>query len=211
MSGAVLICAATRWEHAPLERRLAARATLLKTGMGARNAGRALAGLEGPSRFQLVISSGFAGALQPGMRTGDIVADLQGAPIEILEAARQAALERKTAVHYGKICHSDAVLGPQEKAALGRERRAGAADMESRAIGQWAEGRGISFLAIRVVLDEVGDRLPPLPPSGEGIRDLAGYVFGNPAAWPLMVVTGFKQRKAVKSLADFLETFLSSL
>lgn len=223
MTGTILLSAATKWEVDPVAKALGLSSTdgfryagktssgtpllLIKTGIGRDNAARALAGVCGA---RIVVSTGFAGALQPGMRSGDLVADLRGADTGTVEAARETAEKLGLKLHFGKIADSSVVCGPAEKALLAAKERAAAVDMETAAVRRWADAARIPALAIRAVLDEAGDRLPA-PPAGEEAGKLARYVLSNLASLPLMTATGLRQRRAAATLARFLGRFLEAL
>ena len=185
---------------------------LTKIGIGPTAAANALSRLGPAEDFHCALSVGFAGALQPGMATGDLVVDIQGAAAELPPAAREIAAALKIPLHFGKIIHSDRVLArPSDKKALGQTRRASAVDMETSVIRSWAAKQGIASLAARVVLDGVDDRLPSSVPAGEDFASLTRYALANAAELPVMLSTGLKQRKAIANLAHFLERFLPLL
>lgn len=222
----LLLCAATRWESAPLIKRWGLRAAtpfrfegcaggtaviLIKTGMGAANAEEALNGFAGPLP-RMAVSIGFAGALQPRMDSGDLVLDVQGLDIEIPQAAREIARTQKTPLHFGKIAYSDNVLSaPRDKAELGRKTRCSAVDMETASIRAWGQARGVPALAARVVLDGLQDRLPAETPKGERLSDLIPFLMKNAADLPLLARLGLRQKRAMAALAAFLEEFLPRL
>lgn len=223
----ILLCAATRWEARPLMRRWGLKPSsmdsfegfagktpvvLLKTGIGGESAARALAGRSDMDKVRCVVSTGFAGALQPGMASGDLAADLHGLDLELVEAAREIAAAQDALIHFGRIAHSDKVLSkPAEKAALGTAARASAVDMESAALRNWCAARNIPFLAVRVVLDGLNDRLPSKVPEGENLAALARYALENFGELPAMISTGLKQKKGMRALSAFLEKFLEKL
>jgi nucleoside phosphorylase len=220
----ILLCAATKWEAEPLAKALSLRCVsafrwegsvgcadvvLIKTGVGPANAREALASVSAP---KLLLSTGFAGALQPKMFSGDLVLDVQGLDLETPPMIRELASEKGLPFHFGKIIHSDAVLHrPEDKRALGLKNRAAAVDMESQAIRQAAERLGVPFLAARVVLDSLDDRLPSAVPAGEAISDLVPYVLTNLPELPLMLKTGLLQKNAISNLAGFLTALLPKL
>lgn len=220
----ILLCAATKWECAPLVDRWRLKTVspfrysgevsgvaveLLKTGIGAQNAAEALAAVTAP-RF--LVSTGFAGALQPKMDSGDLVLEVAGLDAELPPTARELALAQKTPIHFGRIAHTDKVLfRPEDKRALGTAERCSAVDMESAAIRDAANRLGVPFLAARVILDTINDRLPAEVPAGESIGDLVPYVLRNLSDLPLMLKTGALQRRAVARLAMFLEQLLPKL
>ncbi len=225
-TGPVLICAATRWEAQPLAEFLGLKIAgagrwkgalgdrgvmLVQTGVGPAKAGEALAELSSEI-FGLALSAGFAGALQPGINSGDIVCDIRGADAALPPLARKIAHAQGAAIHFGKIAHSDKVLAsPDEKRALGVTLRASAVDMETQALRTWAEDREIPMVPVRVVLDGLNDRLPRAMPKGEDALSLAGYVLTNLFDLPVMIATGLKQKRAIASLGRFLKEFLPHL
>ncbi len=220
----IVLCAATKWEVEPLARRWSLCAAsafrfegtvrgievvLLKTGIGPANAQEALAALQAP---KMIVSTGFAGALQPGMASGDLVLEVQGLDAEIPPMAREIALRQKTAFHFGRIAHTNRVLSrPEEKVSLGKAERASAVDMESASLRAAAERLGVPFLAARVVLDAVDERLPSDVPAGESFGALVSYAFRNASELPLMIKTGLRQGRAMSRLASFLEELLPKL
>jgi nucleoside phosphorylase len=220
----ILLCAATRWEAEPLVSRWSLRETapgrwegavrdisvsLVKTGVGAGNVREALAQLSAP-RF--VVSTGFAGALQDKMYSGDVVMDVRELDLEVPQAARAISAEKKITVHFGKIAHSDKVVSsPSEKKALGNERRASAVDMESAAIKSWAVSKSVPFMTARVVLDAVDERLMEEVPAGETLKELIPFALSHAADIPLMIKLGLRQGRAMSRLASFLEELLPKL
>jgi nucleoside phosphorylase len=234
-SAPILLCAATKWEAEPLAAAFGLRRlgdfrfegtvggvdiVLLKTGIGAENARRALATISAAeetvaSNFsvpKMLISVGFAGALQPKMDSGDLVLDVAGLDLSVPQTAREIAASQNTPIHFGRITHSDKVLfNPKDKAALGQSARAAAIDMESQAIRAAAERLGVSFLAARVVLDAVDERLPSAVPAGESLSDLIPFVLKNATELPLMLKVGLLQRSAITRLASFLKELLPRL
>lgn len=217
----ILITAATRWEARPIAAALglaphgprfqgsrSGRTVLLiETGVGRERVERALAQIPSLPANALVISAGLAGALQPGLRTGELVGDVRGADIELVQAARAAA-ENK--ISFGPILHGDKVLSPREKAALGQTHRAIAVDMESAIVREWAAKRGGAFLALRAILDELGGWVPA-DDLEEGALGSVRYAARNWRALPTLVGLYFRQRRAMKALGPFLAGFLERI
>lgn len=219
----ILLCAATRWEAGPLARALSlsrhddgcyegplgnGSISLLKTGVGPAKATAALRGMNGPA---LTVSAGYCGALQPDMRPGDIVADVREADLELVKAARATAATLGLRIHFGKIAHSDRVLGrPADKRALGTQERAGAVDMETLAIRNWAKPLGAPVLAARVVFDALEDTLPAQIPEEENVRAHAGYALRHPQAIFGLALMGLRQWRIMPGYVRFMKQFLSS-
>ncbi len=215
----LLLLAATRWEAVPLASRLgltragthhwsgrvAGRAvTLRQTAMGAERTAAALAG----AAPGLLISTGFAGALQSGLRTGELIAE------ELFPCPEAAAALRRSGfpMHFGRLAHSDRVLAdPEDKLSLGRSTGALAVDMESSAVRAWAQARGTPALALRVILDEAAFAFPRDLPQSEDSLTLARYAAGHPADWPRLAGLWLRQRQASKALAFILQCLLETL
>ncbi|GFH38121.1 phosphorylase family protein [Streptomyces pacificus] len=146
--------------------------TVLRTGMGPRNAERALAralgdAAEGPGRRAGepppagVVAAGFCAGLAPGMHPGDVVVadETRGprgvtpctAPETLAEALARAVPDRT--VHTGPLTASDHVVRGQERAELAAT-GAIAVDMESAATLHGALRAGVRpVAAVRVVVD----------------------------------------------------------
>lgn len=205
----ILVCAPTKWEYQSLAALKGVK--VLRTGMGAERTLETLSRAKhAKSPWSLIISAGLAGALQPAMETGDIVADLRECPIEYPQAARRAAAALGLKLHFGKIVPSGGVLGPEEKRRLGVRLRAGAVDMESEAVRAWAAEAAAPCLAVRAVLDTVSQTCPPAP-RGEDPLSLLLYTLGNLHRLPLLIRTGFQQRRAMANLTAFLGRFMEEL
>lgn len=142
---------------------------LLRCGMGGERAVAALQWLAEHYSLWGVISVGFAGGLQPGLATGDVVlADrIETRPQHAVPAggvvtpnvrlafladtaAQRAGLPR---CRGGLLSHQALVPSAADKQLLGRQSGALAVDMESYAIGELANGHGLPFLSLRAILD----------------------------------------------------------
>ena len=220
----ILLCCATKWESSPLIRRWAlcevnplryegsvhsVDVVVLKTGIGAPNVREALACVAAP---RLLLSTGFAGALQPGMASGDLALEVHGLDLSVPQAAREIAAAQNVPIHFGRMAHSDRILSdPKDKISLGGAGRCFAVDMESREIRVSAGRLGCPFLAARVILDSLDDSLPAEAPQGERLFDLLPYFLKNFSDMPKMARLGWLQRRAAARLAAFLEELLPRL
>ncbi|MGW0235698.1 phosphorylase family protein, partial [Streptomyces sp. NPDC002996] len=137
--------------------------TVLRTGMGPLNAGRAVreACGTGPLREAAVVASGFCAGLAPGMHPGDLVvvdeARLDGVSTActetdlLVKAVERAVPGRR--VHTGPLTGVDHVVRGHERARL-RASGAIAADMESAAtLGSALAVGPRPVAAVRVVVD----------------------------------------------------------
>jgi adenosylhomocysteine nucleosidase len=114
-------------------------------------------------------SWGMAGGLDPALAAGTIflpseVIALQGATLPTARLWRERlcdALAAQDPVAHGKLLTTAKAIGSvADKAALFRETGAAAVDMESLAIAEAAQMRGLPFIAVRVVVDSARDALP---------------------------------------------------
>jgi nucleoside phosphorylase len=183
--------------------------------MGAINA---TAALDRCGRFDpgsanaVLISAGFAGALQPGLATGDIVFDPLEAPVSLAQGARETAEELGVKLHMGKIHSVDRVLTAKgAKRELGESLRAAAVDMETASIATWACERGATPLGIRVILDEVDDPLPEEAPEDASFSAGLRYALSRPTQIPLLIALGIRQKRAMSVLVRFLEVYLKRI
>ncbi len=221
----VLITAATKWEAHPLAKALGLtsvaesrwegtvagrKVVLLKTGIGAKNAADALAGGFLPSDFGLAISAGLCGAMQKEAKTGDIVADAREVDLDLVNPLRETALKLKIPFHFGKILHTNIVLKPAAKKALGEEQRALACDMETASLRRWADGK-TAPIGVRVVLDELHEEIPSDAPEGEDAASLARYALANAAKLPSLIRVSYRSSRAMKTLSAFLKAYLETI
>ena len=99
-------------------------------------------------RVQLMISTGFCGALDPELRVGDII---------VTSNLPQASLPFKRGTIHSA---SRVVVTKEEKQDLRNSTGASAVDMEAATVEQKAREWGVPFLCIRVVSDAASDDMP---------------------------------------------------
>jgi len=154
------------------------------SGMGAERAARTAQGLASEGVGAL-LCFGVAGALDPGLRCGDVIlasevicaqplalqlpgmrpAALPGSArirtSERWRAALAAALLREGSVLQAPLLtSSELICDTQQKRRLYRQTGAVAVDMESAAVGVVANLHGLPFMVLRVVADTAQDALP---------------------------------------------------
>ncbi|EDY46369.1 hypothetical protein [Streptomyces sp. SPB074] len=171
-SAPLLVACALGIEHFALRsgggrtlRQAGGTVSVLRTGMGPRNAERAVArALATAPRMTAVLATGFCAGLVPGMHPGDLVVaerteDAAGSTSCSASAALAAALARAVpgrTVHTGVLAGSDHVVRGPERATL-RGTGAVAVDMESAATLRTARARSTTatrpVAAVRVVVD----------------------------------------------------------
>jgi nucleoside phosphorylase len=185
---------------------------LLRTGMGAQAAAAALSRIDaGQDAPGLIVSAGFAGALQGDLRTGDLVAEQLTPCPQAAKSLESAAIGVRLVVRFGRIQHSDLVLTePMEKLECGRRTGALAVDMESAAIRDWARLHGLPALALRIIFDERDRALPRDLPASESYLRLGFYAATHLLAWPRLAALWPLQRRAASALATTVRAFLEA-
>lgn len=124
------------------------------TGIGPRKAREAILGLLDKSRPALVLSCGFAGGLDPGLRRGTVLSSVDdGFPLE-------SALIEAGAIHGRFVCSDRIVVTAAEKAALWQRTGADAVEMESGVIRDICRERGVPSATVRVISDAADEDLP---------------------------------------------------
>lgn len=221
----VLITAATKWEAEPLAKGLGLKplsedrfegsvggrkVVLIKTGIGAVKTADLLNRDFVAGDFGLVLSAGLCGALQNGVRTGDVVADAQEMEMDYVVPLRETAQAQGVPFHFGKIIHTNIVLQPAAKRKLGVEWRGVACDMETAAVKRWA-GKTIPAFGVRVVLDEVDEEIPGEVPAGEDPASLAKFALTHAGQLPRLIKTGLRSGRAMKTLTRFLKAYLETI
>jgi nucleoside phosphorylase len=209
----VVLTAATRWEAGALRAALRGGAVVLRTGVGPRCAAQALSRIDTEAcPPALIVSAGFAGALQADLDSGDVVAEQLTPCPQAAKALESAAVSVRRVVRFGRIQHSDSVLAePRQKLECGRATGALAVDMESAAVRAWAQAHGLPALALRVVFDEAACALPRGLPAGDSPLRLGLYAAAHPFAWPRLLALWPRQQRAAAALTAIMRAFLEAL
>ncbi len=159
---------------------------VVKTGIGIERAARAARSVLDQTRFDLVMSTGCAGALSPDLDVGDlaiasrIVAPHDGTCLEtdIAACARARNIAGAAGLHVAVgpvVCSATVLPTAAAKRAVGAAHAAIAVDMESAPIAACAAAQGIPFVSARAILDRVDTELPQaslVAPDGH-VRTLA--------------------------------------
>jgi adenosylhomocysteine nucleosidase len=178
-------------------------------GVGVDAATRAFAEIERGGAVDLVVSVGWAGALQDrysagrAYRVSGVVAEGTG---ERLRAATPRSGECW-------LVTSARVANRAEKRRLAAEHGAGLVDMEAIGVARLAAARGVPFYCIKGVSDGLADRLPDfnsfLSPRGEfQTARFALFAMFRPWYWPTLARLGYNCRQAARSIRDLLREIL---
>jgi adenosylhomocysteine nucleosidase len=124
-------------------------------GVGAGPARRAAEAMIQFYQPALLVSAGFAGALQPEVRVCDVVA-----PRVVIDAHDGSRID--TGTGEGTLVSFHSVVDAEQKAKLARAYGAQAVDMEAAAVARAAELHGVRFLACKAISDSCDFRMPPV-------------------------------------------------
>ena len=182
-------------------------ALLICGGVGAEAARRATEAILQEVRASHILSVGFAGALDPGLRVGEVFE-----PRTVINAGDGVRIE--TECGQGTLVSFSTVAGREQKEKLRDAYSAAAVDMEAGAVAQAAQLRDVGFGALKVVSDEAGFIMPPV----EGFIEADGsfraarfalHVAVRPWLWAATIVLARNSARASKALCVALEQYLS--
>jgi adenosylhomocysteine nucleosidase len=136
-------------------------AVVVCAGIGLAAAGRAAAAVIEVERPRWLVSAGFAGALTPWLKGGELVL-----PSLIVAAATGEKFPlgegNGTAGEGAVLVTAEHIVGHDGKADLVRRFQAHAVDMEASAIAEAARAHGIGFSAVKAISDEFALALPDM-------------------------------------------------
>jgi adenosylhomocysteine nucleosidase len=128
---------------------------LICGGIGAEAARRAAKAVISLYRPGLIISAGFAGALEPGLEVGHTLILRH-----VIDAADGSRTD--TGVGEGVLLTFADVADIDQKARFREAYEAQAVDMEAAAVARSAEANGVRFMACKVISDTNASSLPPI-------------------------------------------------
>jgi adenosylhomocysteine nucleosidase len=168
----------------------------------------------GDTKPELLISAGFSGGLQPGLKAGDLILGENHSHATIV-----SKLDLSERWHVGAITTAERILErAEEKRLLGMRTGCLAGDLETAHLALVCTAAGIPMLSIRCISDRVEDDLPV--PANVLINPRTGrpdplalfrYLIGHPSS-----AAGFNQllknsKLAQDQLAKGLEEILGQL
>jgi len=183
-------------------------AVLICAGMGPEAARRATEAIIQESRAAHILSVGFAGALDPALKVGQVFE-----PRTVINAADGARTD--TGSGQGTLVSFSTVAGREQKQKLREAYSAAAVDMEAAAVAQGAELRSIRFGALKVVSDQAGFAMPPVEDFIEADGSFragrfALHVAVRPWLWGATIALARNSARASNALCAALEQYLSS-
>jgi len=173
-------------------------------GMGAEAARRAAEAIISLYRPELIISAGFAGALDTTLQAGHMLM-----PRQVIDASDGSRTD--SCCGEGVLISFGTVADTEQKAKLAEAYGGHAVDMEAAAVARSAEAHGVKFLAYKVISDASDSRLPPIARFiGDDGRFHAvkflGYVALRPWLWRSVMQLASDSTMAAGKLCEALAT-----
>jgi adenosylhomocysteine nucleosidase len=184
------------------------RAVVVCGGIGAEAARRATEAVIALYQPGVVQSVGFAGALDPSLRVGEIFL-----PSRVIDARDGSSVEM--AKGCGVLVSVAAVAGAEQKPNLAKAYGAQAVDMEAAAVARGAQARSVRFMAVKAISDESNFAMPPMD---RFVGDNGRFRTGNfvifaalrPWLWPRVIQLARNGAKASMALCAELDRYISA-
>jgi Nucleoside phosphorylase len=180
--------------------------SLICGGVGCEAARRATEALISELSPDLVISVGFAGALDVSSRVGDVIV-----PKAVINSADGSRTDMESGE--GILVSTTMVVGKEQKARFAKAYGAVAVDMESAAVAQGALARGIEFAAIKVISDAADFEMPALDrfvtSDGRFLAvNFAFHVVMHPKLWGTAIALARNSSRASRTLSGAIMAYL---
>jgi adenosylhomocysteine nucleosidase len=153
---------------------------------------------------KIVCSAGFAGALDPKLRVGDLVR-----PSSVINAGDGS----RTVIEGGEgvLVSFGSVASPAQKGKLRDSFGADAVDMEAAAVARSAEARHKQFTVVKAVSDEMDFEFPAMDrfidADGRFSQGrFAWYAGVRPWLWPRVIRLARNSNRASRALCAYLDT-----
>ena len=204
-------------ESADFRRLLGDRArdvAILHTGVGEKICRQRIEPFLDSHSFDFVVSSGFAGGVEPSLGVGDLLLAENFSDPALLAPAR-----RLLTGHVARLATVDRIVETvAERAQFARACNAVAVDMETRWIAEACAQRKIPFLALRVISDTVAAPFPAPPRvlfdldrQCTSPQQLLGYLLRHPASIGRLIRFARQISTARANLAVALDLVLREL
>jgi adenosylhomocysteine nucleosidase len=181
-------------------------AVLVFGGIGADAARRATEAAIALYEPELVLSVGFAGAVDPALKVGEIFS-----PCRVIDVQDGSSVE--TGIGDGVLVSVAAIAGAEQKAKIAESYGAQAVDMEASAVARGAQARGVRFMAVKAISDESTFVMPSMDRFVD--RDgqfretaFAASVAAQPWLWSKVFHLARNSAKASRALCAELERYI---
>jgi adenosylhomocysteine nucleosidase len=175
-------------------------------GIGAEAARRAAEAVIALYRPELVQSVGFAGALDPALKVGEIFS-----PSRVIDARDGSSVETGTGC--GVLVSAATIAGSEQKVKLAESYGAQAVDMEAGAVARAAQARGVRFVAVKAISDESNFAMPAMDRFVDGngqFRTGSFVMFAvlRPWLWSRVFQLARNGAKASRALCGELDRYI---
>jgi adenosylhomocysteine nucleosidase len=170
----------------------------------ARRAAEAVITLYSPA---MVYSAGFAGALHPALKVGDVVQ-----PRRVVNTGDGSTVSLDCGE--GVLVSFPSVASPEQKAKLRDSFSALAVDMEAAAVARAAQARGVGFAVIKAISDDTDFVFPAMEPfvdcQGQFLEmKFALFAAVRPWLWLRVARLARNSRRASRSLSLSLSKIMA--
>jgi adenosylhomocysteine nucleosidase len=182
---------------------------VLHTGVGEKTCRERIGNFLRDQQFELLISAGFAGALNHELQINDVLVAKNFSTIDLKQAH---SLFSPLVIHLIDLLTVRAVIdSSEERERMARESGASAVDMETESIARACAVHGIPLLTLRVITDTPTQPFPAPPTILFDIQQqrthiamLARFFLARPTRIPSLVQFARRIARARKTLADAL-------
>lgn len=183
------------------------QAVLVCGGIGAEAARRATEAVIALYQPGLVQSVGFAGALDPGLKVGEIFS-----PSLVVDARDGSSVE--TGSGRGILVSAAMIAGAEQKMKLAQSYGAQAVDMEAAAVARGAQARGVRFMAVKAISDESTFAMPSMDGFVDGRGQFrtgrfAAFAAARPWLWASVIQLARNSARASAALCAELDRYLN--
>jgi adenosylhomocysteine nucleosidase len=187
---------------------------IFHTGVGTKASRERLEPFLASQSFDVLISSGFAGGVDPSLGAGDLLlAENYSAP-HLLAQAREVLIAR-----VGRLVTTDRVIeDATERARFAEEHQAAAVDMETKWIAAACAEHQIPMISLRAISDTAAAPFPAPPHvlfnierQKTSLSRLGGYLIRHPLAIPRLTRFARQVSAARASLTGGLALLISEL
>ena len=183
-------------------------AVLVCGGIGAEAARRAAEAVISVFQPVVVWSAGFAGALDPALRVGDVLV-----PRRIINCGDGSSTVLDAGE--GVLVSFASIAMPAQKAKLRDSFAAQAVDMEAAAVARAAEARGIAFAAVKAISDESDFAFPEMEQFVDSNDQFSERLFTlyaalRPWLWPRVLGLARNSSRAAQALCNRLNLMLAN-
>ena len=173
-------------------------------GAGVNAATRSFAEVEKDGPVDVLISTGWAGALSEDFAPGRAYS-----VSNLVDAQTGERFSTATGASGLLLVTSPKVADELEKKRLASTYGAGLVDMEASVIARLAQMRGIPFYCVKGISDGYKDQLPDfnrfiLPDGGFRLAGFVLFALLRPSYWPALVRMGENSKRASQSIAESL-------